>query len=109
MLNNVVYLRHHYTDKANTTMQTFTEIPSRDLIKAEALRIAKPFYPIDTDGFTLPDVILDFLASASDPLDYSKRIHAAHHSYKCHADKGDFAESDFISTMNATYKFLTKE
>ena len=90
-------------------MQNFTEIPSRDLIKAEALRIAQPFYPSDPDRFTLPDVILEFLELASDPLDYSRRLHAAHHSHKCHADKGDFAETDFISTMNATYKFLTKE
>lgn len=90
-------------------MQTFDTIPTKDQIKAEALRIAQPFFPSDSDGFNLPEVILDFLTSASDPLDYSRRIHAAHLSHAIHADKGEFAKNDFISTMEATYQFLSKE
>ncbi len=90
-------------------MQFFEDIPSRDIMKAEALRIAKPFFPSDSDGFNLPEVILDFLTSASDPHDFSRRFHAAHHSKSCHEDKGDFATNDFITTMHSTYQFLAKE
>lgn len=90
-------------------MQIFENIPSRDLMKVEALKIAKPFTPSETEGFNLPDVIFDFLADASTPLDYSRRYVAAHHSKSCHEDKGGFAEPDFIITMNETYKFLAKE
>lgn len=90
-------------------MQFFEDIPSRDIMKAEALSIAKPFTPPDPEGFTLPDVVLDFLALASSPHDFSRRYHAAHHSKSCHEDKGDFATNDFITTMHSTYQFLTKE
>ena len=90
-------------------MQIFENIPSKDLMKVEALNIAKPFTPFETEGFNLPDVILDFLAAANNPLDYSRRYFAAHHSKSCHEDKGDFAEPDFIVTMNETYKFLSNE
>lgn len=90
-------------------MQFFEDIPSRDIMKAEALSIAKPFTPPDPEGFNLPDVVLDFLALASSPHDFSRRYHAAHHSKSCHEDKGDFATNDFITTMHSTYQFLTKE
>lgn len=105
----MLYICNNVTPTKQQTMQFFEDIPTRDMMKAEALILAKPFTPSDTDGFTLPDVILDFLALASSPHDYSRRFHAAHHSKSCYEDKGDFATNDFITTMHSTYQFLAKE
>lgn len=108
-VKTLLYICVIITPTKQQTMQFFEDIPSRDIMKAEALSIVKPFTPSDTEGFTLPDVVLDFLALASSPHDFSRRFHAAHHSKSCHEDKGDFATNDFITTMHSTYQFLTKE